>query len=361
MQTESQNQLIKVDPTEFGIEASNANFILEKFQPLQVKMAELEEEYQEVVGLSQEDPMTELKAKELKKKYTKIRTARATIHKEEKAFFLNAGRFVDRIKNDADKSTIEHETKLEEIERFHANIEIERVKTLANGRIEKLKAFNFDGSAMNLGTMDENIWLNFLSGTELAFKAKEAEDKRIEAEKLAAEKAAAIEQERVSEENKALKLAAEAKEKELTAERKKQAEILEEIELKAKAEKVAAEAIRLLEQEKADKMLEDQRKQAEAKLKIERQAKEKLEAELKDKQIAEEKAEAEKQAEIKALQVAEAKAKKAPDKIKIKTIIDGLPKMECAVTSDEGEVVFNQIRAKYAGFIDWAHSQINTL
>ena len=393
---ETSTQLVKVDYKEFGIEESKANLILERFEPLQVKMQELEDEYQKVLALDIEDPMTELAAKELGKKYMKIRTGRGDIHKQEKAFFLNAGRFVDRIKNDADKSTIEHEDALEKIAKHYANLQAEKIKELANSRIEKLKEFDFDGSSLNLGTMDNNVWISFLSGTEMAFKAKKEEEKKAELAKIEAENNAIRERARIEEENKALKLAAEAKEKELEAERliAKQKEIeaenlrlLEkaksdkilqlqkeqadkELEVERKAAEAKAkeiEALRINEQKKADELLEAQRKEAakqkevaDAKLKKEHEANEKLKAELKSKKDAEDKAEAIKQAEIKAKALADKKAAAAPDKEKMLKAVNDLT-LELYSIDFSNQNIAISINAKFDGFKKWAIDQINTL
>ncbi len=369
METIVKNELALIDFKEFGIEESKANLILAKFEPLQVKMAELEEEYKQVLALPQEDPMTELKAKELGKKYMKIRTSRAAIHKEEKAFFLNAGRYVDRIKNDADKSTIEHEDELEKIEKFHANLESERIKTLANSRVEKLKEFEFDGSQLNLGTMDDNVWISFLSGTEMSFKAKKEEEKRIAQEKIEAENAAIRERARIEEENRALKIAAELKEKELEEERKKQAEILAKQKAESEAKEKAAEAIRAAEQEAADKLLEAQRKQAakekasaDEKLKLEREANAKLQAELVAKQEAEKKVEAIKQAEIKAKEAEAKRLAKAPDKIKLLQLasqIDGYPMLQ--LSSEEAKQIMVDVSVLYGKISAFIREKSNTL
>lgn len=362
METTQENKLIKIDATEFGIEQSKANVILAAFEPSQVKMAELEPEYLEVIALPLEDPMTELKAADLLKKYVKIRTGRNAVHKQEKDFFLNAGRFVDKIKNLGNAETEKREEKLEAIKNHYANLEKARIAALAASRNERLKQFDFDGSQMNLGTMEENVWVSFLAGTELSYNQKKAEEKRLSEEKAAKEKAEAEERERVRIENERLKAEAAEREKQLAAEREA-----------ARKEQERLEAIRLAEQKKADELLEAQRKAAEAKakkekeiadakLKAEREAKEKLEAELRAKQEAERKAEEAKQAEIKAQKAAEAKAAKAPDKDKLTNWVRGFSAPNNPVLkSEESKEIAISILDKHAAFINWANAQINTL
>jgi hypothetical protein len=362
METTQENKLIKIDATEFGIEQSKANVILAAFEPSQVKMAELEPEYLEVIALPLEDPMTELKAADLLKKYVKIRTGRNAVHKQEKDFFLNAGRFVDKIKNLGNAETEKREEKLEAIKNHYANLEKSRIAALAASRNERLKQFDFDGSQMNLGTMEENVWVSFLAGTELSYNQKKAEEQRLAEEKAAKEKAEAEERERVAKENERLKAEAAEREKQLAAEREK-----------ARKEQERLEAIRAAEQKKADELLEAQRKAAEAKakkekeiadakLKAEREAKEKLEAELRAKQEAERKAEEAKQAEIKAQKAAEAKAAKAPDKNKLAAYIESFSSLPIPdLKTNEASIISNEIQAKVLAFKKWAHEQINTL
>lgn len=364
-------QLVKIDLKEFGIEESKANLILQAFEPFQIKMAELEDEFTVITSTPMTDVMVELKAAELLKKYVKIRTGRNEVHKNEKAFFLNAGRFVDRIKNDANAETEKREEKLDAIKNHFINLEKERINNLAVSRCEILKEFEFDGSLLNLGSMDDNIWISFLSGTKLAFEAKKAEEKRILAEKIEAENAAVRERARIEAENKRLKAEADEKERELEIERKKVAEEKAAIEEKNKIELAKQEAFRKSDQEKADKILEDQRKTAtdklkkekeiaDAKLKAERDAKEKAESELrisKEKEIAAEEA---KQAEIKAKKEADEKAAAAPDKEKMLKQINDLS-LQLHSANFKNQSVAISINAKFDGFKKWAIEQINTL
>ena len=362
METTQENKLIKVDASEFGIEQSKANSIISAFEPSQLKMAELEPEFLKIVELPLDDPMTELAAAELLKKYVKIRTGRNAIHKQEKDFFLNAGRFVDKIKNIANAETEKREEVLEGIKNHYANLEKARIAALAASRNERLKQFEFDGSQMNLGTMEENVWVSFLAGTELSYNQRKAEEKRLAEEKAAKEKAEAEERERVRIENERLKAEAAEKEKQIAAEREA-----------ARKEQERLEAIRAAEQKKADELLEAQRKAAEAKakkekeiadakLKAEREAKEKIEAELKAKQEAERLAEEKKQAEIKAQKAAEAKAAKAPDKEKLKIYVNSFNATSpIVVNSNEAIEMAHLIQEKFAAFKKWAHEQINTL
>lgn len=377
METQTKElQLIKIDPKEFGIEENKATLILKKFEPLQVKMQELEAEYQEVIAMEKSDPIAELKAKELGKKYMKIRTGRDAIHKEEKAFFLNAGRFVDRIKNDANKSTVDHEDKLEEIAQYHANIEAEKIKALAKSRQEILNEYECDGSTLNLGTMTDNIWVSFLSGTKMEFENKKALALKAEEEKIAKEKAEAEEQARIKAENEKLKAENEAKEKlrKVRSEELKPFIIFirdyngllsaseDDYQKQFSEIKIGAqqhyEYENKKEQERHEKEIETNKE-----LKLEREAKEKLEAELSAQKEKERIADETKKAEIKVKELAEAKLKKAPDKERLKKMIEDVMLVVSVseFKTKDAEAMESLIVGKFNAFKTWANEQINTL
>ena len=338
-------EVAKINPSEFGIEESKANVILTAFEPLQERMAELEPEYLAVIAMPLTDVMAEIKAADLLKKYVKVRTGRNAIHKQEKDFFLNAGRFVDRIKNDANAETEKREAKLDAIKNHFINLEKERVNAIAVSRNELLKPYEFDGSALNLGSMDDNVWISFLSGTKLAYEAKKAEEKRMADEAAAKAIADKLEQERIAAENVKLKAEAEAKEKALELER-----------AKAKKEADLKEALRLVEQKKADMLLEAQRKESEAKLKKEREAKEKVEAELKERQFADEKLAAANKAIAEAEAKARAKALNAPEKTKLVALSKTIRSIELPIVkTEDAKLIIQQVEGlirKLCVFID---------
>ena len=96
METKKTNtSLVKIDASEFGIEESKAKQIQEQFQPMLDKMVNLEKQANEVFKLPIETASA--KAKEVRLQYVKVRTGTAEIHKEQKAFYLQAGRFVSKI------------------------------------------------------------------------------------------------------------------------------------------------------------------------------------------------------------------------------------------------------------------------
>jgi len=80
--------LVKVNPSEFGLTSETAKNIQDQFAPMLEKMVQLEDEYNTILSLDIEDVETAKKAKELRNRYVKIRTATAEIHKQQKALYL---------------------------------------------------------------------------------------------------------------------------------------------------------------------------------------------------------------------------------------------------------------------------------
>lgn len=283
-------ELVKLDATKFGLEESKAADIAAQFQPMLDKMVELEKEYNEVVTLPIEDPTTAKKAKEVRLKYVKVRTGTADIHKKQKEFYLAGGRFVDGWKNAQLFASQGIEEKLEEIEKYAERKEAERIAALQADRAEQLHPYGIENiSALNLGTMTEEVWSAFFTGARANYEAKIEAERKSEAERIEKERAEAEERERIRLENEQLKKEAEERESAIKAERAAAEEKLEE-ERKASA----VEAARL-------KAIADaERAEAERKATEERTAREKIEAELKAKQQAEAESEAKRQAAIEA-------------------------------------------------------------
>jgi hypothetical protein len=304
------NQIVKLDPSQFGIEESKATQIAEQFKPMLEKMVELEKEYNEIVQLPV-DKETCAKAKALRLKYVKVRTGTAEIHKQQKAFYLAAGRYIDGWKNAQLFASEGIETKLESIEKHLENIERERLAKLKADRIAVLAEIVEMPENYNSETLTEDAFQNLVEGLKLAKEAKEKAEREAEEARIAKEKAEAEERERIRIENERLKAEAEEKERQLAAERaeqeRKERELREkhEAELKAKEAEAKAERDRIAEvQRKADEKAKREReeveriaREAQAELEAERKriadelkAKEKAEQDRKDKESAAEEA-----------------------------------------------------------------------
>jgi hypothetical protein len=407
------NELVKVDPKEYGLSDSSAVEIEKAFLP---KIAE-REGYQEVYNLlltKEINKETCIEARELRLKLVKIRTGIGEIHKTQKAYFLRAGQFVDAWKNKETLPVEQMEENLEKIEKHFAIQEAEKIaKIAAERKVELLQYTSEFLLPDRLGEMPESIYQNYLVGIKVAFDAKvkadrEAEELLIENEridKLGRERQVELykyiqfqeeiysvvnlgimstedytqhliylegkktayetEQARIHQENERLKAEAIEREKKAEAERKRQADLLAK--QKAEADKKAR-----IEKEKQDAILAKERAEAkriqdaiEEKARIER---EKAEAERKalQDQIAKKEAEERRvlaEAKIKEAEriAAEKQALKAPDKTKMVLWINNCTLPELKLSNMESIIVAQEIDAKFELFKKWAVTKIEAL
>lgn len=393
------NELIKIDPKEYGLEETQVSTIEQAFLP---KVAE-RDGYAIIYGeLITKELTPELckEARELRLKLVKTRTGIADIHKKQKAFFLAAGKFVDAWKNKETAPIEQMEEKLSDIEKYFENLEKERIEKIAADRKEKLAKYEVTEFPAGLGQMNDATWNAFLIGTRINWEEKKeaerkAEEGRIENErldKLASDRFVQVlplkqfwlkesydfrsmtdedftllrsdlqkckdkyeaEQLAIRKENERLRKEAEAKEAARKAE-----EAQRRIDEQARIEKEESEHKAREEKERKE------RAEYEAKLKAAQEEKERIEAELKSKQEAEikaaqEKKEAEEKAERERI-AAERKAAKAPDKDKLKNAIESCSLELPVCKTKEAEIIAEEINTKFAAFKKWADGRIETI
>ena len=236
-----EKQLIVIDPKEYGLEQNEAKQVEAVFTPMIAKMTELEDEFNEIVALPVE-PDTCKKAKELRLKYVKIRTATADIHKKAKAYYLAGSRFVDGWRNAQQFASANKEDALMQIEKHFELLEQAAREKLGNERSAALAPYVDDVSCYNLAEMSQQGFDQLLESSKIACEAKAKAEKEAEDARLEAEKKEREEQERIRKENEQLKKDAEAKDAEIAAIKKKEAD-------DAEAEKAKADADARLEKE----------------------------------------------------------------------------------------------------------------
>lgn len=265
-----ENELVKLDAKEYGLQENKAKEIELAFMPMLNKMKELEIEYNKIIDeqITQE---TSTRAKDLRLKYVKVRTRTASIHKEAKSFYLAGSRFVDAWKNTQLYASQGLEKKLEEIEKHFEEIEKQKKHELEINRRNQLSKYQDLDIALRLSDMSCNTWNIFLAGAELNYKNKIEAEKQ--AELLRQEKLREIEEEKkkkLSEqaqirlENEKLKNEAEEKEKELQAERKIQQEKLDR-----ERKKIESIQSKIKAKQKAEKEELEKKELEEKKLKAE--------------------------------------------------------------------------------------------
>lgn len=207
------------------------------------------------------------------------------------------------------------EERLTAMEEFAERAEAARKAALKTEREAQLKPFGVDTSFYQLGDMPEAQFIQLLESTRLAHDAKIAAAKKVEEDRIAAEKAREEEEQRIRDENVRLqreaqeretaaraereRLESEAAEQRRTAEeaakkeREEAAERLrvaeetarkerEAIEANARAEREAAEATARSEREAIEARAKVEREAAEAEARREREARQRLEAEAEE-------------------------------------------------------------------------------
>jgi uncharacterized alpha/beta hydrolase family protein len=151
-------ELVKVNPQEYGLTSETAKNIQDQFSPMLEKMVALEDEFNKITSLDIENKSTSILAKELRLKYVKVRTATAEIHKQQKAFYLNGGRFVDGWKNAQLFASQGKEEALEKIEKYFENKEKERIENLQATRIALISEYVKDTTGLEFGSMQEDVF-----------------------------------------------------------------------------------------------------------------------------------------------------------------------------------------------------------
>ena len=322
-------QIVKIDAAEFGLEETKAKQISDQFKPMLDKMEELENKFNQVQQMEM-SPEKVKEAKELRLKYVKVRTGTAAIHKEQKAFYLAGGRYVDGWKNAQVFASQGIEEKLSDIESHYAKIEAEKIENLRIERWNRLEPY-MESEPSALGVMEQGVFKNLLMGAEASHKAKIEAEIKSEEDRIAKEKKEAEEREAQRIENIRLKKEAEEREAAIEKERKER-EAKEAIEAKQREKEIAEQ---------------------EAKLRAERDAREKAEAAIQAQKESEKRARKKEENEAK-------KAAKAPVKNQLTNWVNSLemPILNTSKISDQDKELAESITQKFEGFKSWAQSQI---
>lgn len=264
-------------------------------------------------------------------------------HTTNKAVSLAIGRTIDAIKNREVAVNKRMEEKLLGAEKHFENLEKERTETLNAERIELVKPYLDSVENLTLHDMDEDVFESYLSTKKRNFTLIQAEELRLEAERVATIKAEKKEQDRIRLEN--IQLKKEAKEKEASR--------IQQEKERAKKEKVESDKIAKIEAEKQKALDKEKAKQGTILKKLQEE-KNKLEALQKAKLDADNEAKEEAyKMEIKAIQEAEELAK-APVKEKHMLWVN---RFDIPLPQDPNEVTL-EIAKKFNSFIKWALTEI---
>lgn len=326
----------ELDIQQYNIEPSRAAQIKQVFEPMVKTLEEFEVRYNEVVKMSEAEISKETcnAARRLRLDIAKVRINTEKARKIEKEEYLRAGKAIDGVANILKFAVVEKEEKLEKIEKHFEIEEQKRKEKLAEKRTAELAEFECV-NVPGLGDMTDEVYNNFITGARSNYLAKKEAEKKAEEERIAKEKAELEERRRMWLENERLKKEAAEREAKI-AEEKRLAEI----------ERQKQEEALRQEREKADAEAKRLKAEQDAIIAKERAERERVESELKAK------AEAEK-AETQRKIAAEKKAKRAPDKEKLKALSEKIKGIELPeVTSEDAGAMIDYVRGMMTQIIN---------
>lgn len=354
--------------TSSGLQLEEANQVKENYLPF---LSELQTIKEQSVKINFESPtdVDEKIARDLRLKVVKIRTGAGTVKDARKKIHLLKGNLEQAAYNliKADCELIEEAfTQVEKARQIaeakrKAELKEERTKILSD--YSEVISFEF----IDLGSMSDDDFTKLLDSAKLSLQTKRDAEAKAEAERLAAIEAERkrIEDQRI--ENERLKKEAEAKEKQLEAERKKAAEEAEKVrienEKKLEAERKIAEEKAAKLQAEADAKLKAEQEKARKEKEIADAERAKLEAELKAKKDAEEAERKRIEADEKKKADEAKKLAKAGDKAILKAWAESfqVATIETSTMKPESVEVYSEINDKFQAFKNWANNKIDAI
>jgi len=316
---ETRELTINKEAEKYGLEKSKAQKIEETFSPMVSMLKKFESAYNEVISVSddEKDKKHCEKAKRLRIEIGKVRIETGKLKDKQKEYIKLEDKAIMGVHNIIVWAVKEKEDKLKDIENYFETKEMERIENLQRKREFELEGYGVDGSNIDLGNMQEDVYKNFLLGSitnyenkikaeEEAEKARISAERKAEEERKAKEKAEAEERERIRKENERLKKEAEAREAEIEKEREK----------------------KRIENEKREAEIKKEREARELAEKQERQKRETAERELREMKERAEAEEAEAERKRKEQELIELAAESAPDIEKLNQLITDIEKIK---------------------------------
>src|SRR5690554_3778354 len=158
-----------IQPTDYGLSIEKAQNISMRFSPKELEFNALIQRYNTVLTMDLDEALNDALA--LKKDYIAIEKSINEIHKAEKDFYLNGGRFVDAQKNRFIVHISDHKKKLDEIIKYKELQKKAELKAIADARYLELNKYMSDSSHIDVSSMSEEVYQAFLS-----VKIKEFQD-----------------------------------------------------------------------------------------------------------------------------------------------------------------------------------------
>lgn len=148
-----------IQPTDYGLSTEKAQNISLRFSPKELEFNALIQRYNTVLTMDLDDALNDALA--LKKDYLAIEKSINEIHKAEKDFYWNGGKFVDAQKNRFIVHITEHKKKLDEIIKYKELQEKAELKAIADARHLELNKYMSDSSHIDVSSMSEEVYEAF--------------------------------------------------------------------------------------------------------------------------------------------------------------------------------------------------------
>lgn len=175
METKTE-ELIIVDPAKFGLKEDVAKNITKGLDQIIRERDVLVPQYDAIIKMDINDPATWEAAAALNKLVKNNRTKGIEPwHKSTKDYWLKGGQFVDAIKRKEIAENDRMEEALDRIAKHAEYLEKERLLAIRNEREEKIAAYEYDFSKVDLSAMDEEMFNVILAGAKSQYEEKQKE------------------------------------------------------------------------------------------------------------------------------------------------------------------------------------------
>ena len=289
-QSKTMNEIQIIKASDYGIEQKTGNGIEDSFAPIVAETKELTKTYALLLSEEMSAELCE-KAKAFDKLLLATEKNIIKTHKLQKDFSLQYGRLCDAHKNQKMNPITQMREKMGAVKKHFETIEAERLKALQLQRAERLAVYVEDAHDRNLIKFEEDEFEALYTIKKKEYEIRIELEKQAEADRIAKEKAEAIERERIRLENETLKAEAIESQRLAAIEADKRAKAdaarlaKEEAETKAReAKEDEAQRVRDVEAKKqrdAQQKLSDQLKaKEEAEAKAKRDEAQRLQSEL---------------------------------------------------------------------------------
>lgn len=188
-----------ISAKEFGVEESKAKQIEDVFVPMVKMLKSFEAQYDEIIKNEVITKEVCAKAKRLRLDISKVRIEADKVRKSEKEVYLRMGNAIQGVYNILLSATKDKEENLEGIENHFEIMERNRINELQEKREKELFKFEADYIPRDLGTMQDDVWVNYLKGVKLSYEAMIEAEKKVEAERIENQKKDDIYRKRISE------------------------------------------------------------------------------------------------------------------------------------------------------------------